>query len=1798
MAAILLAIGQFGCSDDEEPETSSNPFHLEIEGVPDEHTPEVLLSGDDGDGWRVIEESTTIDDLREGTYVLEARTITTEDKSWYVESSLTEFDFDPAQGLEKRLTYEPLELEVSDRAVGFGTDHDEAVDDEALLGTTELYVGDPEAEDYDPYEDTRELEFDVELLDHTLEEGDLLSFEPTEHLPYGYLGEVKNIDDDGDVVVATTRRAPLTDLIPQGAIAEVGNIKYEDTDIEPLVDEFYATPQYLDPAAQEMVGVSGFVPDVDIGDDGLCFEVDDLEIYDDDDGTVEVGGGFCLDADVSFDFRIVSATLDYANFMTRFEKNGNIWADIDGDVDFHTRESVPFAKLRLPPLTFSVGPVPVSINTYIRLMLEVGATADGELKAELSASNTLETGVRYAGDVSPVFRTDGSVDKAFDNHLNEYSVRGGVGPNLEFLVYDTAGPTFGVSAFAEYDVEVGEQPWWVLSLGLGGYVGFRLQLPGIPFFSVSEEVQVAERTWPIARSPRGEIGVQYYGHQPMDDDEEMLPCTTYEDVELQLIDPYEEEPEIEVRYREESGISSVEKVGQETGDDGEIITTWTADYTPSKYGSTQSGFFALLDKDYDRWSIWADFPVAGYGGYMEVKFDPPEGAEDIDGELVRLETEGLPDTDYQEVVDDHFVDACTPPGDYKLEMPAIEIDGAPYIPSVYEASDHARLNPLATGDKDGVSYQFFGGSDEQVAKYGYYRTRVAVDYEEAPSGSVTFRTGDDHLLTDGPALLHVEGVDVDFEQTYQFSEGNDEHHFQFHEDGTYELEVELPEYNGIPVQGGLLQGDGTYEFEVENHFEVSLSLWVPPASVYWLDPEEATLGSSGGSIDYEWDSSGVTGYTVEVDPPITDPKQLDADDDEFTIDFPANDNLETDIYEVTLTGYGAEEDETDTAEVSVNGLDPATIDVQPAGFGADDNASDAAELNVEGPNGDTWTATTPWPYTIEDVLPGEYTFGEDSVTGDTYDFATDETSIDVSVGEETTAAVQYHPTTATLEVGVEGPDGVDPTEIASIEGPDGFDETVTDGGQTFTHLSPGTYTAGVTDTSLDHDDGSTLEAVDTTLDTSLGGGDNGQLIVEYERVEGQLQLHRDANDAPVSPSVDVYDDNGQLVTTVDDDEDEPWLEPGVYTLDANDYYEADELFYPAGLGEVVIDADTTTVADVEYRQVTASFDSSPDTVRPDDSETTLQWNVDADTDHIDLSISPDVGSIGAVGDQLVTPDVDEDDDSYTYTLTASGDTGSVEWTVELNVSEDDLILEYFTVDGTDEVYVEPGDEVTFEWNVIGPEPDWYTIPFDDSDYDDGLPMEGSETVTTDELWCWGPECLLELGTPEGDYQSEWIYVHHADPPTLYADDDFHMMPGRTAEFEIDIGHEMYGTEGSFELEEDTMIDEIEMEDDNEYWQFDSDYTPPTIEITAADDAIGVEEVELTASNEFGEDTTTFDVHFGVTSEDDDEDDPVPGSLRWAVEEQSEPDDEIRFDPDLFADTDEPGTIELEAPIVVEHSLTFGGHDSEATKVQGPQDEGGVFELDREPDTADEMFVVFEDLAIVDAAGAAIGGAVPGTLSSDSNEKGLDVVVDGLRIADNGGHAINLILPEKDEYEPGHTPYSAVTIIDTVIESNDGEAVTVRGGESVEIISSHIENNSLWWDGSGDAPPYTVSINGLAHSADIAEPRIVIEDTDIVENMGRGVRVTGGPFEFIDSTITADPDYNGSFWLSGITFDWNDGVDYPQIFELAGYSSITGFSYAINATSEFDYQVCLDVGADVIFDSDNSDVHEFIAQCGD
>jgi uncharacterized protein (TIGR03437 family) len=313
----------------------------------------------------------------------------------------------------------------------------------------------------------------------SLAPGDVLAAAPTPAAPHGLLRKVVSVSQAAGQVTATTTPAALTDAIQQADVQFNANLVPQNiksaTALRPGVEVHVGRRSARTRTSSD--GALSAVSPMDAGD--ICAngqivltEMQDVEITPGltVSGDIELCGNFTIQTSLNW----LGVQLNSLTATATIGEHTEL--SIAGQAAVGFSASQPIATIEFGDIVVPVGPIPVDLVPQITILIGASGTVGAGLSVGVSQDASVTGGFSYAnGQVSPVLQ---STPLAFQ--LEPLTVTEGitatafVEADIDLLLYDVAGPYFDPQAYLEFDANVLQNPWWTLSGGLKGPVGFQL----------------------------------------------------------------------------------------------------------------------------------------------------------------------------------------------------------------------------------------------------------------------------------------------------------------------------------------------------------------------------------------------------------------------------------------------------------------------------------------------------------------------------------------------------------------------------------------------------------------------------------------------------------------------------------------------------------------------------------------------------------------------------------------------------------------------------------------------------------------------------------------------------------------------------------------------------------------------------------------------------------------------------------------------------------------------------------------------------------------------------------------------------------------------------------------------------------------------------------------------------------------------------------------------------------------------------------------------------------------------------
>jgi len=274
----------------------------------------------------------------------------------------------------------------------------------------------------------------------TVKSGDVIVSGVTPMTPYGLLRKVTAVTTQGARVIIQTAPAKLTDAITQGIIHVRGT----------LTAAGGFQPHVAGASRQQSISVSP------------CKHVSFTPYSDASGAAVTVDGSVCLP--VTFDLTISVSLFRPVHTSCTIEATEKAHVEVKAAISQQIKREKEIELGHLPDFDVQVGPVPVIIVPKLTLNLGLDGSASAGLTSGVTQQLTVKTDLEcddtdcsLTHSVTP----DLQADPVTVDARAEVSVS--AGPQLKLLLYDVAGPEFGVEGSLTMKADTADNPWWTLT---------------------------------------------------------------------------------------------------------------------------------------------------------------------------------------------------------------------------------------------------------------------------------------------------------------------------------------------------------------------------------------------------------------------------------------------------------------------------------------------------------------------------------------------------------------------------------------------------------------------------------------------------------------------------------------------------------------------------------------------------------------------------------------------------------------------------------------------------------------------------------------------------------------------------------------------------------------------------------------------------------------------------------------------------------------------------------------------------------------------------------------------------------------------------------------------------------------------------------------------------------------------------------------------------------------------------------------------------------------------------------------
>ncbi|MFH1934582.1 MAG: hypothetical protein ABIN18_23795 [Pseudomonadota bacterium] len=302
----------------------------------------------------------------------------------------------------------------------------------------------------------------------SLSPGDVLVCDVTDNTPNGLLRKIISINKDGERVIIETSLASLEEAIQRAEI-----------EITQTLD-----PNSIILSTPLQQGVSFIRSDVTTQVyEGFYIAINDVVLWDED-GNIETkgdqviaSGSISIDPSFTFKLQIDDWEIQELTFSNTIIEEINLKVGIEASlIDIEKEKEL--ARYYLAPITIWAG-IPVVISPVLTINIGINGDISLGIDTEVSQETNLTAGISYKnGTWNPISEYSNSFTWEPPSFSLGASAKAYAGLELSFLLYGISGPYANVEAYLEFEVDLLDDPWWLLYGGLEAGVGVKMEILG------------------------------------------------------------------------------------------------------------------------------------------------------------------------------------------------------------------------------------------------------------------------------------------------------------------------------------------------------------------------------------------------------------------------------------------------------------------------------------------------------------------------------------------------------------------------------------------------------------------------------------------------------------------------------------------------------------------------------------------------------------------------------------------------------------------------------------------------------------------------------------------------------------------------------------------------------------------------------------------------------------------------------------------------------------------------------------------------------------------------------------------------------------------------------------------------------------------------------------------------------------------------------------------------------------------------------------------------------------------------
>jgi len=316
--------------------------------------------------------------------------------------------------------------------------------------------------------------------------GDIIVMGVTDYTPEGLLRKITSISKTGGKVIIETEFGTLEEAIEDGEF-------YFDISLQ---------PEDIEESLSRTAGIKPMTNKSLLRDSSYDFNYEiDVLAYDGDgipetlEDNVTLLGNLSFDYNLIFSAKIADHELKNLTFKNIIEIGEGININVGGSLTVKLLgKSLLKKPIRLKPITFTIGPLPVVLIPIFDLKWSIDGGIYGTLTTEVARTDTFTAGFEWSnGTAQPIADHHTEYDSSLTSSAG-FTIKGSVGPELFCKIYGVAGPYCTIGPYIKGTGDKYANPWWELKGGLHVLAGAKLEIFSIAYAEVHLTVLDVSKT--------------------------------------------------------------------------------------------------------------------------------------------------------------------------------------------------------------------------------------------------------------------------------------------------------------------------------------------------------------------------------------------------------------------------------------------------------------------------------------------------------------------------------------------------------------------------------------------------------------------------------------------------------------------------------------------------------------------------------------------------------------------------------------------------------------------------------------------------------------------------------------------------------------------------------------------------------------------------------------------------------------------------------------------------------------------------------------------------------------------------------------------------------------------------------------------------------------------------------------------------------------------------------------------------------------------------------------------------------